>query len=460
MNRAALFNTAVMASLLALPLADRIGQAEELPSNQRAQAKLEGILATKIDFESQNVSLREVVTNLAKKHGFELQIDERELAAHWISLDVPASVNFTNQTIKSVLELLLRLQGLKPRIEDGIVVIDCAERPLDWAQGLRTSFGIEVFTRGVPQRIGFSLVLQQSESRCGFELVDTMLPPEDDEGRRRLIAQRAIYSMLGGGFNTKERFAEHLQSRLIKRIDAEHHVCGLTESQREKLQLAGNGDVQTVIQHVEHMCDQFRECYEPGDATVELPDEFVGNYWRLKQTQQRGVCGNGTRYSRMHERLLTASQKQKLQIVASFRGTGAIVRTDSDRGVGVFEILLTSCPLNETVLSNLASFPELETLSLDETTAADDELRHLKSVPNLVALDLAKTGISDEGMKHIAALESLERLALSNTRVTDAGIELLLSLKKLKWIDVSDTAITDAGVAKLVARFPEIMIPR
>jgi len=455
MMRVSRFRIAVIGPLLILILTGQIAQADEPLSDQSAQAKLEAILATAIDIESEDASLREVVTGLATKHGFDVRFDEQELAARWVSIDDPISVRFKEQTIDFVLKALLQLERLEPRLEGGVVVIVCSPHRGERPRPTHCSFQILGLMDGV-RKVKFSLLLEQKEDGK-YDLADAHLMPKGFEARRRLIAHRAVYSLLGNQM-TRETLVEGLELQLRQRIEAEHLVCGLSESQRQKLLLAGRGDVHRLVELADRLCDQFMESYEPGRTTVELPDEFLPGAFRLLRFQ-REFLRDDTLFSRLRGRLLTSAQKQRFAAASVLRKRGAMVIMNSEPVVGIAEIRLRNCPL-DVGFSNLELFPELGTLSLEATQVTDHDLQQLKSVPDLVSLDLDKTAIGDEGLKHVAALTNLEWLELSETRVTDAGIETLLSLKNLKWVDLSETAVTDASVAKLRAAFPEITIPR
>ena len=63
-------------------------------------------------------------------------------------------------------------------------------------------------------------------------------------------------------------------------------------------------------------------------------------------------------------------------------------------------------------------------------------------------LSLWGAGISDAGVKQLAAFPNLSTLVLENTEVTDAGLEVLDKLPKLKSLNLRRTTrMTDAGLA-------------
>jgi hypothetical protein len=100
-------------------------------------------------------------------------------------------------------------------------------------------------------------------------------------------------------------------------------------------------------------------------------------------------------------------------------------------------------------LSLLRFLPEVQTISLYNSTATDAGLRHLKGLSKLRILDLGYTATTDEGLKHLANLTKLEELGLGTTEITDAGLALLSQMNKLHTIDIRVKAITMAGIDQL-----------
>ncbi|MBL9161307.1 MAG: hypothetical protein JNL18_01050 [Planctomycetaceae bacterium] len=127
-----------------------------------------------------------------------------------------------------------------------------------------------------------------------------------------------------------------------------------------------------------------------------------------------------------------------------------------------------------SVIAELASLPNLTSLSLYASNFGDEDLEPLVRSPQLAELDLQRTPIGDgglervgrmlglkqlalggygvpiddEGLRHVAGLKQLERLDLSRTDVTDAGLVHLTGLRNLKELQLRETKV-NAGVTRL-----------
>ncbi len=100
-------------------------------------------------------------------------------------------------------------------------------------------------------------------------------------------------------------------------------------------------------------------------------------------------------------------------------------------------------------LALLRFLPEVQTISLYNSTATDAGLRYLQGLSKLRILDLGYTATTDEGLKHLANLTQLEELGLGDTQITDAGLAHLSKMNKLHTIDIRVKAITRDGFDQL-----------
>lgn len=81
-------------------------------------------------------------------------------------------------------------------------------------------------------------------------------------------------------------------------------------------------------------------------------------------------------------------------------------------------------------LKTLASFPDLERLSLWNVKAIDDSAApHLEALGALKSLDLSNTAIGDQTLARLAKLPNLRRLYVSETSVTQDGITAFAKLR-------------------------------
>lgn len=95
----------------------------------------------------------------------------------------------------------------------------------------------------------------------------------------------------------------------------------------------------------------------------------------------------------------------------------------------------------------LASYPNLEKLTLRRATFMDDEgLADLTKAPKLQYLTLLYCNFTDTGMKAVSTMKQLKLLDLrGNVLISDAGIQSLATLTNLKALRLRNTQLTDAA---------------
>jgi len=112
-------------------------------------------------------------------------------------------------------------------------------------------------------------------------------------------------------------------------------------------------------------------------------------------------------------------------------------------------VQLQNTALADEDLTQLAEIPGLEGLSLRETKLPAGTLEPLGALTSLWSLDLSKTSADDNAIGAIKKMGELRDLNLSGTQVTDATLQELAGLRKLEKIYLSDTKIGDAGIKNL-----------
>ena len=105
---------------------------------------------------------------------------------------------------------------------------------------------------------------------------------------------------------------------------------------------------------------------------------------------------------------------------------------------------------DDSLLECVAStFPELDSLHVNDAKITDAGMVHLSQMRNLRNLSLDGAQITDEGLTAISGLTGLEDLSLSDTEVTDDGLRHVMELKSLSNFSLTRTGITDAGLMQL-----------
>lgn len=135
--------------------------------------------------------------------------------------------------------------------------------------------------------------------------------------------------------------------------------------------------------------------------------------------------------------------------IQAARGLRVAREGDVVRGVSTSGDPAVACAL-------LPRFPELETLWLANSDAADSDLIVLAELRQLRGLSLrCCTRVTDRTVRVIGSLTRLESLDLSETAVTDEGLAALGALSELRTLDLAQTAVTDSGLRAL-ARLPKL----
>ncbi len=185
--------------------------------------------------------------------------------------------------------------------------------------------------------------------------------------------------------STRAAATESVRSRLAKVLQYEieiiDHLCELTEPQKQKLELAGRGDVERLYDGLDK-----RRMKIPSVMNDEKKlNQLLGEMAQLKQTFESGPFGRGALFRKAVEKNLTAEQAVKYEPVRQVLQGGGFVGT-AERG-------------REVVLG----------------------------------IVLIGEGFSDEIVAQLKRLSTLGSLRLFGTKVTDAGIaELQRALPALK----------------------------
>jgi uncharacterized protein YjbI with pentapeptide repeats len=270
---------------------------------------------------------------------------------------------------------------------------------------------------------------------------------DDPDGEGLPVAVRVFDQAFFGiqGPDAATAIQQQLQSRLEKRLDSVDRYCGLSESQKQKLELAGRGDIKRIF---EGIAAQRRKLVVLGDEDASLIAA------RNQAFQFRGLCNSSpfeesSLFARMLKRSLTPQQFTRWGAYREIERVGGRVTSGREGPDIAYEVDLGNAPVTDATFANLHELGTVQRISLNGTRVADADLRHLAALTSLEILHLGNTHISDEGLAHLANLTGLKRLDLEGTRVTDAGLVHLQGLKQLENLDLSRTRITGTGLAEM-----------
>jgi len=267
-------------------------------------------------------------------------------------------------------------------------------------------------------------------------------------------ADTARLFFLGDDFHAAP--AERLDGFLRLKISVVDRFCGLTDTQKQKLLLAGRGDSKRIIDRFEKSGIQYRLIKDDLEKVTALERE-VEPFTRGTRPWFRD---GGSLFLKTLEQTLTADQLAKYEPLRSVYREGGVVDTSRFESGEVLWIDLSETGLRDDDLASLSKLPGLQFLFIDNTQVTDAAMLHLKLLTQLRELGLSSTRVTDKGLTNLGELTKLKWLALAGTQVTDAGLVHLSELSSLKEIWLRETKVSNAGVAKLQEALPELRVKR
>jgi hypothetical protein len=317
------------------------------------------------------------------------------------------------------------------------------------------------------------------------------------------VLNRGAESQLNVAMADAEAALKTLDAGLPQRIEIVRRVCGLTEVQREKLQLAARGDKKRILDRIEQL-KAIRTEWKRVSGDAEMVTALLIHEDKALKHRLMPVNIDDALSLKALEHLLTAEQRAKYQPFRAILRSGGWVRPfqdgmeivfsektltddglaavsqlgnvrslkldgtrDTDFGMQRLKALtelrrleLHNSQLTDVGLEHLNGLTKLEWLALDRTRVTDAAFTHLNGMTELKSLSLSLTGLTDAGLAHLAHLSKLQRLQLRSTSVTDAGLARLNGLTELEFLGLSKTAVTDAGVAELQRALPKVRVER
>ncbi|EMP03560.1 hypothetical protein [Leptospira santarosai] len=104
----------------------------------------------------------------------------------------------------------------------------------------------------------------------------------------------------------------------------------------------------------------------------------------------------------------------------------------------------------------LVVFPNLETLTLDNSKITDEGLKQISTLPKLDDLSLGRNKITNKGIEYVSKSKTITKLFLNNIQEIDDGcIPHLLKMKQLTTLELSLTNISEQGLKKLRKGLPK-----
>jgi hypothetical protein len=227
-----------------------------------------------------------------------------------------------------------------------------------------------------------------------------------------LLEPRGLDAYVDGAglvVTTRAETADGVGKRLEKFLEYElqiiDHHCKLTDAQKQKLQLAGRGDIRRLSEGIAERTTQLTAAGNDEKKVKELCREIE----RLQRSIQSGPFGKGSLFRKGLEMTLTAGQLVQYEPIRDIIQAGGLVGTMEWNQEVVLGVLLFGMDFS------------------------DKHLAQLKGLPALGSLRLIQTSVTDAGLAHLKGLKNLKELTLGGAQVTDAGVaDLQRALPALK----------------------------
>ncbi|MBI3863107.1 MAG: hypothetical protein HY290_14545 [Planctomycetia bacterium] len=272
---------------------------------------------------------------------------------------------------------------------------------------------------------------------------------DEDAVFSRLDVEDFDSTVFGGAGHEAEdksrKLKEMMQALMLDSVD---WACDLSERQKQKIRLAGKGDLARLFNRVHEERRRFEELANSGQDRG-LRKQLYQDADAARNMLESNPFAEDTMFIKSIRTSLTAEQLPRYEALRAITRVGGKVSAGA-RG----QELLQAIDLHSTKFSNqglglVGKLTFVQALNLDSTRITDDGLVHLRGLARLQELNLAGTDVSDAGLVHVAGLKNLRSISLSCTRASDAAAAHLAGLTDLRTLNLFGTQISDAGLARL-----------
>jgi hypothetical protein len=238
-----------------------------------------------------------------------------------------------------------------------------------------------------------------------------------------------------------------LEFLLQARLSTADLVCGLSPEQKQKLQLAGRGDIKRLLDEI-HVQRRRCELLDTG-VRQQLPEDVVRVARSLRETLEAGPFGSGSMYVKALGRVLTGGQHGQYEKYLALERLGGRMHLRPRGDDEIKALRMTKATLTDEGLAPLAGLTGLKSLNLDYTQVTDAGMANLESLTSLEVLEMEGTQVRGPGLVHIRGMQSLQMLDLRRSKLDDAALVHLHGLAALKVLQLAHTRVTGSGLVHL-----------
>jgi hypothetical protein len=232
-------------------------------------------LQSRTDVVAQDEPLGKLLRRVAAGQRMRIWFDERAITSAGLRLDEPVTVVLRNFTVKKALERILRGRVLHHSLDGDVLVIST-----------------------VPPR-------ETVELRSRQRLITFDQATEENGVVKRQVADTTLDLWLFGNSRdpseTRARFAQIL----ARKADAIAERCSLSENQKQKLNLAGRGDISRFFERLDRLRSQFSEVKSDDQRRN---DFFEQQVMPLEAVLNAGPFDGNSLFSKTVAASLTAEQ--------------------------------------------------------------------------------------------------------------------------------------------------------
>ncbi|MSR60171.1 MAG: hypothetical protein EXS05_21450 [Planctomycetaceae bacterium] len=253
------------------------------------------------------------------------------------------------------------------------------------------------------------------------------------------------YALVFGNGSNAVAARRQLDLLLRRKLNTVNSICRLTDSQKQKLQLAGRGDMKRLLDRLEEIGPQFQLAGNDQNKFKALVDEAR----LLQRSLNPAIHDDKSLFVKSLRATLKDYQFARYEAHRVVTVAGGAIQSRLHGPDEVVEINLAGSTIADGDLERLGKLSGVQVLALNGTRVTDAGLLHLKAMTDLKSLTLDDTQVTDAGLAHLSGLARLEWLSLANTRVTGGGLAHLKGLTSLQHLDLEHTQVTDPGLLHL-----------
>jgi hypothetical protein len=239
-----------------------------------------------------------------------------------------------------------------------------------------------------------------------------------------------------------------LDALLVQKVDTVDRFCRLTEMQKQKLHLAGRGDIKRFFDSVEEERRQILMIDE-NSLDRKRVDEIAQAARQLRHLLDLGPFEEGSLFTKAVYRTLTPEQAGRGEFLRETVRAGGLMESQNIRGHERHVVELSGTNVTDDGLKNIRNLENVHVLALDGSLVSDAGMAHLRGLETLEILDLSDTAVTDAGLAHLNGLAGLRVVYLTGVRITNAGLAQLKEMKNLETLNLARTQVTDAGLIHL-----------